>query len=111
MSSTSTYPEASTVDGEKEPTISIPNGLKVEENSRDSSADDNRIRGEDIFLNIARSNASNRDSAGKADRRRVSNNTSFQRRSLFHFMIFPHAPYYHKIKIIYSTKANGVLNI
>ncbi|OXV08820.1 hypothetical protein Egran_03417 [Elaphomyces granulatus] len=70
MSSTSTYPEASTVDGEEEPTISIPNGLKVEKNSRDSSADDNRTRGEDIFLNIARSNASNRDSAGKADRRR-----------------------------------------
>jgi hypothetical protein len=40
--------------------------------AKDSSTDDSRSKSEDIFLNIAKSSASRRDSAGKLDRRRVS---------------------------------------
>jgi hypothetical protein len=65
MSSTTTYLGRNGLASEKDQLIRSMKRQSLEDTSKDSSADENRSKNEDIFLNIAKSSVSRRDSGGR----------------------------------------------
>lgn len=68
----SSYSEGGAANGLHDPDRTLTLDDQHADDARDSSADESRSKNEDVFLNIAKSTASRRDSTGKLDRRRVS---------------------------------------
>jgi hypothetical protein len=72
MSLSSTCAESYVSDDDRDRATIAMGRKKLDENAKASSANGNRSRNEDIFLNIAKSNANSQESSAKAERRRVS---------------------------------------
>lgn len=68
----SSYSDGGAANGVHDPDRTLTLDDQPGDENRDSSADESRSKNEDVFLNIAKSTASRRDSTGKLDRRRVS---------------------------------------